>query len=70
MSLQLAGDLADLVRLDDVALFHVVEVLDPDAALEPFAHLTDVILEAAESGRVRGQLALEIGRRVALLAHP
>src|SRR5918994_2917187 len=48
VSLQLAGDLADLVRLDDVALFHVVEVLDPDAALEPFAHLTDVILEAAE----------------------
>src|SRR4030095_409096 len=48
VSLQLSGDLSDLVRLDDVAFLDVVEVLDPDTALEPLAHLADVVLEAAE----------------------
>src|SRR4029453_2921724 len=48
VSLQLSGDLSDLVRLDDVAFLDVIEVRDPDTALEPLAHLTDVVLEAAE----------------------
>src|SRR5687767_14934610 len=46
--LQLAGDLADLVRLDDVTFLQVVEVLDPDAALEALRDLSNVVLEAAE----------------------
>src|SRR6185436_20008840 len=48
VSLQLSGDLSDLVRLDDVAFLDVVEVRDPDTALEPLTHLADVVLEAAE----------------------
>src|SRR5512132_4722784 len=48
VSLQLSGDLSDLVRLDDVAFLDVVEVFDPDSALEPLAHLADVVLDAAE----------------------
>src|ERR671911_1989530 len=48
VSLQLPGDLSDLVRLDDVAFLDVVEVLDPDAALEALGHLAHVILEALE----------------------
>src|SRR2546427_9654318 len=47
---QRARDLLDLVRLDDVADLDVVEVLDPDAALEALAHLADVVLEALERG--------------------
>ena len=34
--------------LDDVADLDVVEVLDADTALEPFAHFADVVLEAAK----------------------
>src|SRR5688500_4943963 len=36
------------VALDHVAHLHVVEVLDADAALEAFADLAHVLLEAAE----------------------
>src|SRR6266571_4955002 len=40
--LERAGDLADLVGLDDVALLDVLEVLQPDAALEPLGLLPDI----------------------------
>src|SRR5262245_13468968 len=46
--LQLPGDLAHLVRLDDVAFLDVVEVLDADSALEPLGHLANVVLESAQ----------------------
>src|SRR5687768_8820813 len=42
------GDLLDDVALDLVAVLDVVEVLEPDAALEALAHLGDVVLEAAQ----------------------
>src|ERR671933_2557178 len=45
---QRPGDLLRPVALDDVPNLDVVEVLDPDAALEALAHLADVVLEAAE----------------------
>src|SRR5688572_30111401 len=41
-------DLSLLVRLDDVALLEVLEVGQPDAALEARLHLTGVVLEALE----------------------
>src|SRR5687767_10837921 len=43
------GDLLDDVALDLVAVLDVVEVLEPDAALEALAHLGDVVLEAAQA---------------------
>src|SRR5215210_7371446 len=43
------GDLLDDVALDLVAVLDVVEVLQPDAALEALAHLGDVVLEAAKA---------------------
>src|SRR3954466_16073905 len=43
-----ARDLLGAIALDDVADLEVVEVLDADAALEPFAHLAHVFLEATE----------------------
>src|SRR3712207_2032134 len=36
-------------RLDAVAHLEIVEVLDPDAALETLTHLADVVLEALEA---------------------
>src|SRR3984893_652496 len=48
----------DLFRrkgLDDVAGLHPLDPLDPDAALEPLQHLTDIVLEALE--RADGVLA-------------
>src|SRR3982751_3210997 len=43
-----ARDLLGAIALDDVADLEVVEVLDADAALESFAHLAHVFLEATE----------------------
>src|SRR4051812_24529356 len=43
-----ARDLLGAIALDNVADLEVVEVLDADAALESFAHLTHVFLEATE----------------------
>src|SRR5919197_2479504 len=45
---ELPGDLSDLVRLDHVALLHVLEVLDPDPALVPLGDLPHVVLEPPE----------------------
>src|ERR671935_1635467 len=45
---ELAGDLSNLVGLDHVALLHVLEVLDPDAALVPLGDLPHVVLEPPE----------------------
>src|SRR5262249_49893146 len=42
-------DLLDLVRLDDVADLHVLEVLESDPALVAAGHLADVLLEAAQA---------------------
>src|SRR5215213_11561192 len=42
------GDLLDDVALDLVAVLDVVEVFEPDAALEALAHLGHVVLEAAQ----------------------
>src|SRR5919199_6401571 len=41
-------DLALFVRLDDVAAAEVLEVGQPDAALEAGGHLADVVLEPLE----------------------
>src|SRR5438445_8882739 len=35
-------------RLDDVAFLNIVELLQAHAALEPFQHFPDVLLEAAQ----------------------
>src|SRR5262245_27899562 len=43
-----AGDLALLVRLDDVAVFEVLVVLEADTALEARLHLAHVLLEPLE----------------------
>src|SRR5262249_33377949 len=43
-----ALDLADLVRLDQVAFLDVVVALEVDAALEALGDLADVVLEALE----------------------
>src|SRR5215213_3732519 len=43
-----AGDLFDLVGLDDVAVLHVLEVVETDAALEAVANLAHVVLEPTE----------------------
>src|SRR4029079_9371191 len=40
-----AGDLLEVVRLDDVARLEVLVVLEPDAALEARLHLAHVVLE-------------------------
>src|SRR5688572_8890889 len=45
---QRARDLDDFVHLELVALLHVVEAADRQAALEPGLHLTHVVLEALE----------------------
>src|SRR3954451_19269079 len=47
-------DLFHPERLDPVAHLEVVEVLDADAALEPLAHLADIVLEALEAGEGAG----------------
>src|SRR6185312_1282976 len=47
-SAQRPRDLLDAIRLDQVAYFDVVEILDADAALEPFADFAHVVLEALE----------------------
>src|SRR6266508_6472308 len=47
-SLKASGDLPDLEGLDDVALMDVLEVLEPDPALEALVHLPHVVLEPAE----------------------
>ena len=60
-----ARDLLDLVRLDDVALLDVVEVLEPDTALVALHDLADVVLEAAQ----RRQLAVVDLHRVADQPH-
>src|SRR5919109_2000627 len=44
-----ALDLLRLEGLEDVALFHVVETLEQDAALEALLYLARVVLEAAEA---------------------
>ena len=41
-------DFLGAIALDDVADLDVVEVLDADTALEPFAHFAHVVLEAAQ----------------------
>ena len=43
-----ALDLARLEHLEHVAFAQVVEALEQDAALEPFGHLADVVLEPAQ----------------------
>src|SRR5437870_2119970 len=43
-----AGDLTDLVGLDDVTLLDVLIALDADAALIARRHLPHVVLEAAK----------------------
>src|SRR5690606_34617255 len=43
-----AGDLSDLVDLDEVALLDVVEVGQADTALEALGHLANVVLEPLE----------------------
>src|ERR1700677_1291458 len=48
------GDLALVVGLNDVAVLEVLEVREPDTALEARRHLADVVLEAAQ--RVDGTL--------------
>ncbi len=40
--------LLDLVGLDDVPDFHVLEPLDADTALEALAHFGNVVLEVAQ----------------------
>src|SRR5215472_5948364 len=45
---QRAGHFLDAIRLDQVADFDVVEILDSDAALETFPHLAGIILEPLE----------------------
>src|ERR1044072_3989775 len=47
-ALDAAGDLFDLVGLDDVAVLEVLIVLQADAALVAVANLADVVLEPAE----------------------
>src|SRR4051812_36143484 len=47
-------DLFHPERLDPVAHLEVVEVLDPNAALESFPHLADVILEPLQAGERTG----------------
>src|SRR5687767_7567429 len=49
-----ARDRLDLEALDDVADLHVVEVHDADAALEAFADLAGVVLEALERRDLSG----------------
>src|SRR5688500_3488249 len=49
---QRARDLLLPVALEHIPNLQIVEVLDPDAALEPFAHFLDVVLEAAQRGDV------------------
>ena len=46
--LQLLGNLFEVVALDDVAGFVLVEVAELDAALEAVADFLHVVLEAAE----------------------
>src|SRR5437660_8888745 len=41
----------DPVRFDEVADLDVVEVLDPDAAFEPFPHFAGVVLEPLQRGQ-------------------
>lgn len=48
--LHLLGDLYDLVALDDVTLFDVVEVLDIQTTLHTGADFLYVILEALQAG--------------------
>src|SRR5580658_4483866 len=48
------GDLALVVGLNDVAVLEVLEVREPDTALEARRHFADVVLEAAQ--RVDGTL--------------
>src|SRR3954469_10744639 len=50
--LERALHLFHAVRLDPVAHLEIVEVLDPDTALEALAHLADVVLEALEAGEI------------------
>src|SRR5690606_7910398 len=54
-----AGDLSDLVDLDEVALLDVVEVGQADTALEALGHLANVVLEPLErvDGPVVGDVA-------------
>src|SRR5271155_4445399 len=42
------GDLALVVRLDDVAFLEILEVGQPDTALEARGDLADIVLEAAQ----------------------
>src|SRR3954469_2014560 len=46
--LERARDLLGTITLDDIADFEIVEVLYADAALESFAHLAHVFLEASK----------------------
>src|SRR6266568_990924 len=41
-------DLTGLERLDDVALFHVIEAVEQDAALEAFGDLARIVFEPLE----------------------
>src|SRR6185503_6408075 len=52
--LQRPLDLFHPERLDPVAHFEIVEVLDPDAALETFPDLSHIVLEAFEAGERAG----------------
>src|SRR5690349_829655 len=66
--LERARHLLGAIALDDVADLEVVEVLDADAALESFAHLTHVLLEATErrNGAVVNLHAIADDARAAL----
>ena len=47
-ALRLASDFDDLVALDDVAFFEVLEVLDSYTALEALSDGLHIVLEAAQ----------------------
>src|SRR5207248_5125377 len=56
-------DRLQLVRLDDVALLEVVEVLEPDAALESLVDLLHVVLETAQGGDAAGEDRLRVAQQ-------
>ncbi len=43
--LELYGDLIDGISLNDITGFHVVEILDAQAAFIPLLHFTHIVLE-------------------------
>src|SRR5437763_10539314 len=56
-------DRLQLVRLDDVALLEVVEVLQADAALEALVDFLHVVLETAQRGDAAGEDRLRVAQQ-------